>query len=97
MKLRTDVKETGHNRRRRYNFTGIKPGSSAWVATAQERAQMLSAFKYYVRKNGAEDRAYATSEKVDETDPDGTGYRVFFKSRKADMIQNVTPPAEDEI
>lgn len=99
MKLRTDVKETGVNRRRRYDFTAIKPGSSAWVETEQERARLLSAFKYWVMnsKNASiRTNAYATSEKVDATDPDGAGYRVFFKTRN-EPIGKVTPPADGEI
>lgn len=99
MKLREDVKEKGTTRRRRYSFAGVKSGSSAWVATEQERSRLLSAFKYFVQNNKNENfkaNAYATSEKVDHTDPDGPGYRVFFKSRK-EPIGKVTEVPEDGV
>ena len=86
MKLREDVQEHGRTRKAKYDFSGVRPGSSAWVATQAERVRLLSAFKYWVKNNRdmrVRANAYAVSEKVGQSDPDGTGFRVFFKTREA--------------
>ena len=96
MKERTDLEEPvrGH---RRYNFDRLRPGTSWHVDTNEERCRVMASFTYWA-KNIKKIPARATSLKVDETDPDGPGFRIWFVSTRPKPMPVEQPPAQgDEI
>ena len=70
-----------------YNFDKYELDDSVHVATDRERRNLLIAFKYWAKHIAKKPHRYVISRKVDETDPDGAGFRIWFKSKKADASQ----------
>lgn len=82
MNRRTNIDKPAGTKKDRYDFGIFKPGDSTHAKDAGERSRIMTAFKYWADKNPkAQGDAYATSLKVDATDPDGPGYRIWFMSR----------------
>ena len=80
--------------RRKFDFTQFNSGSSTHVKTDRERKNVLIAFKYWSQHTPEGKRrkgAYATSRKVDDTDPAGPGYRIWFLKREAALSAAVAP------
>ena len=80
VKMRIDI-DPPAPRSKRYDFDKLRPGASWHVQTNAERLRILSAFKYWAA-NIKKVPARATSLKVDATDPDGEGYRIWFVSKR---------------
>ena len=95
MKERLDIQPPARGHQR-YNFDSLRPGASWHVETNEERTRILSAFKYWAA-NIKKIPARATSQKVDETDPDGPGYRIWFLSARPKTMQAPAAPKNDEI
>lgn len=96
--IREDVGLGAVSRKSKYDFSHVKLGSSLHVSTSEERARLVAAFNYW-GKYGKGKGAWATSRKVDATDPDGAGFRVWFMAAdKKDIgVIKIGAPAEDEI
>lgn len=96
VKMRIDI-DPPTPRSKRYDFDKLRPGASWHVETNAERLRILSAFKYWA-SNIKRVPARATSLKVDATDPDGPGYRIWFVSTRpqpAPAPQQPEASAED--
>lgn len=78
MKERLDVVKPARGGEK-YDFARLRPGASWHVDTDKERTRVLAAFTYWA-KNIRKIQAKATSLKVDASDPDGPGYRIWFLS-----------------
>lgn len=84
-------------RAKSYNFEEFQLGDSTHVKTAEERRNILVAFKYWAKNTEKKSHRYVTSRKVDETDPSGPGYRIWFMSRKADAEAKSVASGSDDI
>lgn len=84
MTIDFDVPEGQRRPRSRYNFDQVRPGASMHVATNEDRCRVMAAFKYWSKQRPERRGAYAISAKVGHEDPRGPGFRVWFKSKKAD-------------
>lgn len=96
-KVREDIGLQAVSRRSKYDFAGLKKGSSLHVKTNSERNRLLAAFNYWgtnIKKNGA----WATSRKVGEDDPDGPGFRVWFmtQDRRSENVIKVAELGKDD-
>lgn len=81
--------------RTKYNFDQVKPGASVHVLTDSERCRMMMAFRYWATKT-KKIGAYATSSKVGDDDPRGPGFRIWFRSKRADpAAAPIDMPAQD--
>lgn len=79
---------------RRYDFTKVRNGHSAHVATHIDRIAIMGAFNKWKAENSSP--LTARSEKVGKDDPRGPGYRVFFLNEaKVAKEQIIDPPARD--
>lgn len=82
-KSRIDVDPPKEKRRRQIDFWKLRPNRetgqvhSIHVLTAGERARIAVAFRYWA-EHVAKIDAHAITKRVDETDPDGPGYRIWF-------------------
>lgn len=70
MPSRSDVK---------HDFSGATPGSSIWVKSNNERVKMMKAFTRW--KDRVSSPIEAKSGYVDESDPRGEGYRIWFTKK----------------
>lgn len=97
-KSRIDVPPPSEKRHKRIDFNLLRPKDgkvhSLHVPTAGDRARVMVAFRYWV-ENIARVQAHAISKKVDATDPDGPGYRIWFMSGPRDSAG--AEPKGDEI
>ena len=59
----------------------MRPGQSVWVATANERERIQSAFGGYKRLHKSP--LVVKTRKVDASDPRGAGFRIWFLSEDA--------------
>ena len=100
MDFEYDIHEAAQKQRTKYNFDSLRPGASLHVADDAERCRVMAAFKYWSQQKSERRGAYATSAKVGNEDPRGPGFRIWFKSRRADaerMAAKVDHLPEDEI
>lgn len=65
---------------RKYRFDSIAHGDSVHVETEKEMRSLRQSFRSYMQVRGRSDMR-ATSRAVDETDPEGTGWRIWFLSK----------------
>jgi hypothetical protein len=75
---RKSEKKTG-----RFEFASIKPGDSIWYADRSGVEALRRAFKAWKAETGAPMKI--ASEEVDEDDPKGAGYRVFFEAEAIEL------------
>ena len=87
MRFDYHVKETAERARTRYNFDQVRPGASLHVETDAERCRVMAAFKYWSKQKQERRGAYATSSKVGDEDPNGPGFRIWFKSKREDAAR----------
>ena len=79
-----DVPQKNETQRSRYNFDRIRPGASLHVVDDADRCRVMAAFKYWTKGDPNRRGAYATSAKVDDDDPKGPGFRIWFRSKRED-------------
>ncbi|UNY40304.1 hypothetical protein KLEP181_gp65 [Paracoccus phage vB_PmaP_KLEP18-1] len=63
--------------RGKYDWTVVKPGVSVHVDTLVQAHSIRASFVYWQSKGNAQGLK-TTRRRVDHTDPDGPGYRIWF-------------------
>lgn len=61
-----------------YPFEQLRDGASIWVSTHSQRVTLMKAFNRWKARNGS--TLSASSKVVGRHDPNGYGFRVFFKA-----------------